>query len=251
MMGDEGIPSGIAEQAANLLVRNWRGLGLADARRMVTDLRRADLLAPDSPGAASGLRETLADHPPQETSYDAGWIEGCWCGWEIPRRISNEEGWAAYFAHLEAVVLAWVGARLAGARRDAAKAILADDIAKGRAADLWGDGADEPWLLDNADAALTVVRDALGVPVAPAGGEVAPGATGSEIGRENGAEGFACSIDAPHGPHPVQTFIAGGEPGPVPGEWRYCPGAPCEACPFLGCDNCEAETARRANGEAK
>ncbi len=25
----------------------------------------------------------------------------------------------------------------------------------------------------------------------------------------------------------------------------------CEACPFLGCDGCEAEVARRANGEAK
>ena len=25
----------------------------------------------------------------------------------------------------------------------------------------------------------------------------------------------------------------------------------CGACPFLGCDNCQAEVARRANGEAK
>lgn len=52
---------------------------------------------------------------------------------------------------------------LDGAREDVARAILADDIAKGRAGDDWGDGAEQPWLLDNADAALAVIATRLGL----------------------------------------------------------------------------------------
>ncbi len=187
----------------------------------------------------STLRETLAGHVSCGERYcdtlsGAARIEGCdYCRARVDAA--------------ERDLLAWVGARLAGARRDAAKAILADDIAKGRAADLWGDGADEPWLLDNADAALTVVRDALGVPVAPAGGEVAPGAAGGEIARESGAGGVRERnrrvID-----HEIRTPMRGHDED---GECCRKAAEICEACPFLGCDSCEAEATRRANGEAK
>ena len=172
------------------------------------------------------LRETLAKHVLDDA--------GCWCG--LPE--ANPSKWAA---HLETVVLAWVGARLAGAD-------VLEDVCEA-IADVSGchDRGE-------ANAAIWVLRDALGVPVAPAGGEVAPEATGDEIGRENGAEGFACPIDAPHGPHSIQTFVAGGEPGPVPLlRGRHCPGVTiCDpGCPLLGCPTCPAEAANRAMLEAE
>lgn len=43
------------EKTADLLVRNWRGLGPNDGRRMADDLNRAHLLAPDLPDVAYGL----------------------------------------------------------------------------------------------------------------------------------------------------------------------------------------------------
>jgi len=114
---------------------------------------------------------------------------------------------------------------------------------------VWTNGGTSPWA-SGEDAPVPASRV---VAVAPAGGEVAPEAAGDEIGREGGAEGFACSIDAPHGPHPVQTSIAGGEPGPLPVEWRYCPGSTiCDpGCPLLGCPDCPTEASNRDHREAK
>ena len=66
---------------------------------------------------------------------------------------------------------------------------------------------------------MTTLREALGVPVAPNSAPVDPNPTSTlaaEFDRSNDTDGI-----------------------------------PCEACPFLGCDNCEAEVARRANLEAK
>lgn len=99
----------------------------------------------------SGLGGVLAAHQWRHTRDTH-----CSCGFRTPLAQLAIEG---YIAHLEAAVLAWFAARLGedGVREDVARSILADDIAKGRAADEWGDGADEPWLLDEADAALAVV----------------------------------------------------------------------------------------------
>jgi hypothetical protein len=49
------------------------------------------------------VARVLGEHRPQETSYDAGWLEGCWgCDWETPTRfIDADDGgnWEAFFAH--------------------------------------------------------------------------------------------------------------------------------------------------------
>src|SRR5690606_13851940 len=95
---------------------------------------------------------------------------GCWCG--LPE--ANPNKWAA---HLEAVVLAWVGARLAGAREE-----LDDDWERA--------SHDERFAVNDA---LTAIRDALGVPVAPnsAPVDVDPTATlAAEFDRSNDTEGI-------------------------------------------------------------
>ena len=154
------------------------------------------------------LRETLAEHWREPN------IGACICD-DSGRWMEHDE----YDAHLETVVLAWVGARLAGARDGATLAI-------GRAdGQPWESLAEAPssgrfmGYPEMADAALTAVRDALGVPVAPnsAPVDVDPtSALAAEFDRSNDTDGI-----------------------------------PCDACPFLGCRGCQAEVARRANGEAK
>ena len=130
------------------------------------------------------LRETLAGTATRKGHLSVrlrhfrdagGWGIFCECG----ERISdaNEDGdgmilsqiepeqYALWHAHLESVVLAWVGARLAGA-----------DVLHGVADALDDEQSWSPSGVSSAaDAALAALRDALGVPVAPAGGEVAPG----------------------------------------------------------------------------
>ena len=83
-------------------------------------------------------------------------------------------------AHVEAVVLAWLGELLGDA---AVRRAVAEHIATETAHML------HPTYVDEADAALTAVRDALGVPVRPAGGEVAPGEAGDGKGAQIGSEG--------------------------------------------------------------
>jgi hypothetical protein len=62
-------------------------------------------------------------------------------------------------AHLAAVLNAAVDAWLADekTRETVARAILADDVNRGYAADEWDDGADQTWLLSNATAALAAL----------------------------------------------------------------------------------------------
>lgn len=66
---------------------------------------------------------------------------------------------AELVADLRGAVLAVLGSD--EMRVTVARAILAGDIARGYAADEWGDGADEPWLIGNATDALAAVVGAL------------------------------------------------------------------------------------------
>ena len=142
----------------------------------------------------TALRETLAEHVTCGERY-CETLSG-------PSRLATCDYCRERVAAAERDVLAWVGARLAGARES-----VTDSLEDERTWSPLG-------VTSAADAALTVLRDALGVPVAPAGGEVAPGAAGDEIGPQVGAEG-------------------------------------CAACPFVGCVGCQAEAANRAMLEAK
>lgn len=128
------------------------------------------------------LRETFEEHV-----YDGGWR--CECDW-----TGSFDEWAA---HLEAVVLAWVGARLAGAD-------VLEDVCE-------------------------AIADVSGCPDRGEA-EAAIRAIGEALGTHGHAD---------EGVRPADR-LPGGSTGVV-----------CEACPFLGCDGCEAEAARRANGEAK
>jgi hypothetical protein len=58
---------------------------------------------PESRSVADQTIAVLAKHYPRETSYDAGWLEGCACGaWEVETPIwdtDNEVSWALFFQH--------------------------------------------------------------------------------------------------------------------------------------------------------
>lgn len=62
----------------------------------------------DETDTTSEVARVLGEHRPQETSYDAGWLEGCWgCDWEVPTRFTdadNEGNWGAFFAHQAAML---------------------------------------------------------------------------------------------------------------------------------------------------
>ncbi|MGZ6589337.1 MAG: hypothetical protein ACXVHX_34345 [Solirubrobacteraceae bacterium] len=93
-------------------------------------------------------------------------------------------------------VLAWLGEQFDEGLRDAvARAILADDIAKGRAEDGWV-WADREWLGDNADAAITAIRERLGLSGAAQDaqdGAVGPG--GVRMGTGEGAAPNGAQIE--------------------------------------------------------
>lgn len=65
------------------------------------------------------LRDVLAAHEADVTSYDAGDLHGCVCGWRVPADVPRDPvlnmplDWPPYYAHLETVVLAWLDDRLA------------------------------------------------------------------------------------------------------------------------------------------
>ena len=180
------------------------------------------------------LRETLAGTASRKGHLgvrlrhfrDAGgWGIFCECG----ERISdaNEDGdgmilsqiedeqYTLWHAHLESVVLAWVGARLGeeSTLRDAAleidtELVFCTDIRTG-----------SPNGRRAAGAAIGAVGDALGVPVAP--------------------------NSAPVDVDPTSTLAAEFDRSNDTGEIR------CPACPFAGCEGCEAEAANRAMLEAE
>src|SRR5690606_2258171 len=90
-------------------------------------------------------------------------MTGCTCGWSYTSGMQGRLN-AHWYAHLEAVVLAWVGARLAGAREGVARTIHEAEVVAGRAEDrTWVEGDElAEWYIDNADAALQAVVSALG-----------------------------------------------------------------------------------------
>lgn len=121
-----------------------------------------------------GLREVLAKHLPRDRYDDDGQAVGtyCICGeWEGDYFADGEAG--PFDDHLAAVVLAWVDARLGGARKGAGAAVAAYEVSVATLDDTSVDGY--------VDAALTAVRAALGVPEERVEGPRS--ADGSEVGR--------------------------------------------------------------------
>lgn len=88
-------------------------------------------------------------------------------------------------AHVAAAVTAWIEERLGSEETHEA---VWEAVAKVR--DAYPRRPDDAGSADVTTAALTAVRDALGVPVRPAGGEVAPGEAGDGKGAQIGAEGI-------------------------------------------------------------
>lgn len=112
---------------------------------------------------AGGLAGVLDDHRRSESERDCiegvGWTWACRCecDWYGPDRDHQAHLADALLAHLRSV------AADEGVRERVARAILADDIAKGRVADYFdSEVADREWLRDEADAALAAFLDALG-----------------------------------------------------------------------------------------
>ena len=64
----------------------------------------------DETDTTTEVARVLADHYPEQTSYDAGELHGCHCGWEVPTRpsLDMDGDWAAYWAH-QAAMLAEAG----------------------------------------------------------------------------------------------------------------------------------------------
>lgn len=59
----------------------------------------------DETGTTSEVARVLGLHYPDQTSYDAGDLQGCMCGWQVPApRTYGESDWAAYYAHQAAML---------------------------------------------------------------------------------------------------------------------------------------------------
>lgn len=75
----------------------------------------------------SEAARVLGEHYPDQTSYDAGDLHGCSCGWEVPRPRSSDTGdWEAYWAH-QAAALAEAGLLREGAALDDRVPVFEDD----------------------------------------------------------------------------------------------------------------------------
>lgn len=149
---------------------------------------------------ASGLAGVLAEHDARWTTH--GWDRpyevihcvGADCDWSLRQKalMTDEDCYEAHRAHVAAAVLAWVDARLGEAREGVAVAIHHDGweiIQPGYELRPESCGTCRE-SLHNADAALTAVREALGVPQdAQNGAVIADRGAGGVDGRSEGCEG--------------------------------------------------------------
>lgn len=71
-------------------------------------------------GGVRDLAGVLAAHEPDVTSYDAGDIHGCECGWDLPTGLGWDDKWPAYHAHVAEQLERVVAEARAEALREAA-----------------------------------------------------------------------------------------------------------------------------------
>ena len=136
-----------------------------------------------------------------------------------------QEGDLLHATHMVTLAVeAWVGARLAGADADVARAVTAADDSA------YANGQPSASMDETVAAALTAVRDALGV-ATRAG--MRPGATETAPGAPNPGSGVSQA--------PRTEFDRSNE----------VEAATCGACPFGACPTCPAEAANRAMLEAE